>query len=380
VDETTRALGRLGAWHRQRFAIPVAAVTGSNGKTTTKEMVAAVLSSRFETFKTPGNLNSEIGLPLALLQLTARHQVAVCELGMSSRGEIDRLGALTRPRGAVFTNIAPAHLEKLRTLEAVAAAKFELLEHVSADGFALFCADDPLLRQRARQFGSRSRTFGLESDADLRGFDVRVQRDGVRFRLEGGFDVALPLFGRHNVYNALAALLVAELFGVDRLAAVAALAVMEPASHRSRILEQGTLTVIDDVYNANPEAVKSALQSLVLFPASARRVAVLGDMLELGNAAEVWHDQVGAEAARLGLDALVCVGDWASELGRAAVAAGMAADSVYRYTTAQACADDVRSWCRPDDTILLKGSRGATLEQVLAALLPVNVSELKEES
>lgn len=379
VGSSLQALFDLAAWHRDKFDIPFVAVTGSNGKTTTKEMIAAVLGSRFETFKTPGNLNSGIGVPLALFGLSPRHEVAVCELGMSSPHEIDRLGGLTRPRCAVFTNIAPVHLETLHTLEDVAKAKFELLAHLSDDGLAVFCADDPILKRRALELGDRSRTYGLEEGADLRGFDVRVEKDGVRFRTDGGLDVALPLFGRHNVYNALAALSVARLFGVETLDAVAALSVMEPAPHRSRILELGTLTLIDDVYNANPRAMAAALESYSVYPVRARRVAVLGDMLELGGGARAWHRETGEIAAAGRLDLLVCVGELAAELARGATERGFPASCVRNYRSASECAGEVALWCRADDTVLLKGSRGAALERVLDAIRVHFENQTKEE-
>lgn len=379
VADTGRALIALAAWHRNKFNIPFVAITGSNGKTTTKEMVAAVLAARFETFKTPGNLNSGVGVPLALFDLSDRHEVAACELGMSSLGEIDRLGALVRPRCGVFTNIAPAHLATLKTVEDVARAKFELLAHLPPDGVAVFCADDPILKEAARKLESRSRTYGIVEEADLRAFDIRVHREGVRFRLTSGLDVALPLFGRHNVYNALAALVVAREFGVNDLDAVAALAVMEPAAHRSRIVQRGPLTVIDDVYNSNPKAVVAALESLAQFPARARRVAVLGDMLELGEDERNWHAQVGRQAAALNLDLILCVGELASHFAAGAREAGLPEARLLRYPTWKECAADVSKWCREDDTVLFKGSRGAALEGVLLAVLE-QFKSFKEES
>lgn len=379
VADTGRALIALAAWHRSKFDIPFVAITGSNGKTTTKEMVAAVLAARFDTFKTPGNLNSGIGVPLALFDLSAQHQVGVCELGMSSPGEIDRLGALVRPRCAVFTNIAPVHLATLRTVEEVAKAKFELLAHLPGDGVAVFCADDPVLKDAAGKLGAGSRTYGIDEEADLRAFDVRLEKEGVRFRLTSGLDVALPLFGRHNVYNALAALVVAREFQVDDLEAVAALAVMEPAAHRSRIVQRGPLTLIDDVYNANPKATFSALESLAHYPAHSRRVAVLGDMLELGEDERRWHTQVGRQAAALHLDLIVCVGELAAHLATGAREAGFPEGHLLRYPTWKECAADVAQWCREEDTVLFKGSRGAALEGVLLAVLE-QFKSLKEES
>jgi UDP-N-acetylmuramoyl-tripeptide--D-alanyl-D-alanine ligase len=368
VDNVQRALLHLAGWYRSQFDLPVVAVTGSNGKTTTKEMIAATLASRFDVFKTPGNLNSNIGVPIALFDLNAQHTVAVCELGMSGPGEIDRLGRLVRPHYAVFTNIAPAHLVHLQSVEDVARAKFELLAHLDPDGLAFFCSDDPILRQQAAQLGASSRTFGQSESADVRGLDVRSEESGVRFTMEGGEDVVLPLFGEHNANNALAALAVSRAMGVDTLAAVAALAVMVPAEHRSRITRMGTLTVVDDVYNANPHAVISALQSLSAYPARRRRVAVLGDMLELGAKSADMHREVGSVAAGLGLDELVCVGRETSMLAKEAIASGMPSSHVLHYDDAASCAKALGQWCHPDDTVLLKGSRGVALEKILETM------------
>lgn len=369
VADTLDALGALAAWHRNRFEIPFVGITGSNGKTTTKELIAAVLGTRYSVFKTPGNMNSRIGLPASLFDLTAAATAAVCEMGMSTRGEIDALGQIVKPRYAVFTNIAPVHLEQLGTIEEVAAAKFELLRHVAENGLAFFCADDPFLSAQARRLGSRARTYGIANDADLRASDIRVEPDGTRFRLDSGEDVFLPLFGRHNVYNALAALSIAGQMKVDTLAAVAALAVFDAVAHRSRIQQIGPVTLIDDTYNANPQAMEAALLALAEFPASRRRVAVLGDMLELGPKTGVFHGQIGRRVADLSLDLTVTVGALAKGISEAARAEGLPAGHVMHFDDSSACAAMVAAWSRPGDTILLKGSRGVALEQVVEALL-----------
>ena len=380
VDDTRRGLQALARWYRDRFDIPFVAVTGSNGKTTTKEMIAAALGARYRVFRTRGNLNSGIGVPISLFDLTGDMQVGVCELGMSSRGEIDLLGRIVRPHYAVFTNIAPAHLETLGSIEEVAAAKFELLEHLPADGIAFFCADDPLLRTRAQSLGSRARTYGLAADADVRATDVRTDEHGVRFRLEGGLDVVLPLFGQHNVGNALAALSVARALHVDTLAAVAALAVLPPSPHRSRVLPLERITIIDDVYNANPQATSSALESFARFPSRGRRVAVLGDMLELGEYSSSLHREVGERAAALRLDLLLTVGPQARELAAGARAAGMPPGHIQSFDDAATCAAQSGRWCRDGDVVLLKASRGVALEQVIRALEKEFGKPHKEES
>ena len=369
VADTLDGLGALAGWYRDQFEVPFVAITGSNGKTTTKEMVAAALSAKYDVYKTPGNLNSRIGLPISLFNMTKSATAAVCELGMSSRGEIDALAKIVRPRYAVFTNIAPAHLESLGTIEEVAAAKFELLEHLDSSGLAFFCGDDAILARQAAELGPRALTYGIAHDADLRGADLRVSEDGTRFRVDTGEDVFLPLFGRHNVYNALAALSVARQMKVDMLAAVAALAVMESADHRSRIERAGTVAVIDDTYNANPQAMEAALLALAEYPSSRRRVAVIGDMLELGSRTAVFHEHVGERVAELSLDLVVTVGELSKKIASAASAAGVPSGHQLHFDGADDCAQMVAGWSRPGDTILVKGSRGMALEKVVAALL-----------
>lgn len=368
VDDTLAALGKLAGWYRERFTIPFVAVTGSNGKTTTKELAATALSPAYRVFKTPGNLNSRIGLPVSLFDLGPQFSAAVCEMGMSTRGEIDALARMVRPQYGVITNIAPAHLETLETLEEVARAKFELLNHLAPGGVALLCADDPILVARARELGARALTFGIHSPADLCARDVRSVDEGTRFSIDSDLEVFLPLFGKHNVYNALAALLVAREMGVDMLPAVAALALFRPVDHRSRIARAGTLTVIDDAYNANPRAVEAALTALAEFPAPARRVAVLGDMLELGPEAARYHRQIGARIAELHIDLVVTVGTLARQIGSAACAEGFDGAQVLHFDSAVTCAADAGSWSRADDTILVKGSRGVALESVVTTL------------
>lgn len=380
VEDTLAALGALARWYRDRFDIPFVAVTGSNGKTTTKEMIATILSTRFEVFKTPGNLNSRIGLPISLFNLHDAHTVGVCEMGMSTRGEIDALGRIVRPQYAVFTNIANAHLETLKTIEEVAAAKFELLDHVPPDGIAFFSADDPFLFEKARSMGPKARTFGLSKTADFRATDVRSESTGIRFTLESGERVALPLFGRHNALNALAALLVARTLHVDTPASISALAKLEGAPHRSRINAFGRITVIDDAYNANPSATLSAVESLMEFPSAGRRVALLGDMLELGEETELMHARVGEGVAALGPDLLVTVGVRAQRIGQAAVSSGLAEARHVHFDTTSECGSAASSWCMPLDTVLIKGSRGIALEHVVDVLSTLYSSNPKEVS
>ena len=380
VKDTLVALGALARWHRDQFDIPFVAVTGSNGKTTTKEMIAAILESKFEVFKTPGNLNSRIGLPISLFDLHGAHTIGVCEMGMSTRGEIDALGRIIRPQYAVFTNIANAHLETLKTIEEVAAAKFELLDHLLPDGIAFFCADDPRLLKKARSMGPNARTYGLSGEVDLRATHVKGESTGIRFTLESGERVALPLFGRHNASNALAALLVARTLHVDTRASISALATLKSAPHRSTINRFNGLTVIDDAYNANPSATLSAVESLMEFPVAGRRVVLLGDMLELGEQSESMHAEVGERVADLMPDLLVTVGDRAKGIGEAALASGLTRSRHVHFDAASDCGSAASSWCKPRDTVLVKGSRSIALEHVVDILSTLFESNPKEVS
>jgi UDP-N-acetylmuramoyl-tripeptide--D-alanyl-D-alanine ligase len=377
---TQAALAKLAAWHRDQFTIPFVAVTGSNGKTTTKELCAATLACAFAVFKTPGNLNSQVGLPAAMFDLDRRATAAVCELGMSRRGEIDLLARIVRPRYGIITNIAPAHLETLGSIEAVAQAKFELLQHIAPSGLALLCADDPVLARKAGEMGKRARTFGIDQKADLVARRIRAVEEGTRFAIEGDLEVYLPLFGRHNVYNALAALLLAREMGVDMLAATAALAVFRPAAHRSALVRAGAVTLIDDAYNANPQAVLAAVNALAEYPAPARRVAVLGDMLELGPEEVHYHRRIGARLAELNLDFVVTVGTLAREVERAARGEGLDPARLLHFADSASCAAAAAAWSRPGDTILVKGSRGVALEAVVSALRKLYDQNAKEES
>ncbi len=370
VDDPLTALQALGRHCRERAGIPAIAVTGSNGKTTTKEMIAAVLSTRFRIHKNAGNLNNHIGVPLTLTRLGREHEVLVIELGMSARGEIRDLAAICLPNVGVLTNAAPAHLESLKTVEEVARAKSELAEALPPDGFLVLNADDALLWPMNRTRPVAKKSYALENpEADLRPARVALTaRGGCRVALADGTELTLGLLGRHNVRNALAAILVGDRFGIARPRAAEALASLHPQRHRLELLESRGIAVLDDAYNANPASMREALLLLAAIEADGERRAVLGDMLELGPDSERFHEEIGRQVPPQAW--LYVAGGFAGAVERGARAAGVKPDRIRRFESVADMAAAVRGDARPGDLVLVKGSRGMRLEQVVEALAP----------
>jgi UDP-N-acetylmuramoyl-tripeptide--D-alanyl-D-alanine ligase len=366
VADTTAALADLARETRQRAALPVVAVTGSTGKTTTKDMAAALLAAKGPVLKTEGNLNNQYGLPLTLLRLEERHAAAVLELGMSAPGELRALSAIARPDVAVITKIAPVHLEFFPSLDAIADAKAEILEGLRPGGTAVLNGDDPLLVARGRAFPGRVVWFGRDRRFEVSAEGWRGNAFGMRFDLviDGRkHDVALPLIGLHTVENFLAAAAAAWLLGMAPEAIATVAPSLRPARHRGEVLALGEgVTLIDDCYNSNPAAVEAALAALQLCRGQ-RRVAFLGEMLELGPSGPALHREAGVKAAGQ-LDLLVGVGALARELVEAA--AGRI-ETRHCGDAAEAAAV-ARELVRPGDAVLVKGSRGVGLEAVVDAL------------
>ncbi|MBC7325502.1 MAG: UDP-N-acetylmuramoyl-tripeptide--D-alanyl-D-alanine ligase, partial [Moorella sp. (in: Bacteria)] len=280
--------------NREHYAVPVVAVTGSSGKTTTKDMIAGVLSAAFPTLKTPGNLNNEIGLPLTLLELDGRHRAAVVEMAMRGPGEIDYLCRLARPTAGVITNIGEAHFERLGSLEKIAQAKGELLEHIDRAGFALLNAHSPHIREQAARCRGKVYFFGLAEGVDIRALNIRPEGRTTRFEVElpgARFEVHLPLPGRHNVLNALAAAGVGWALDLSVEQVKKGLERIALSGMRVEITEHKGVTVINDAYNANPSSMRAALDVLAQVAGPRRKIAVLGNMLELGELAGAGHYQ-----------------------------------------------------------------------------------------
>lgn len=378
VADTLTALGDLAHAWRQRFSLPVVAITGSCGKTTTKEMTAQVAAASWRVLKNEMNFNNLIGLPQTLLTLNATHQIAVLELGMNRFGEIRRLGQIARPTIGVLTNIYPAHTEGVGSIEGVAQAKGELLEALENKDLLIYNGDDHRLIEVARRFPGRTLSFGLGAEAQVRGRLQGLpgfQGQQVEFCYQGQrWPVSLKISGPHHVYNSLAATAVGLALGLTPSQIAAALAEFRPLDKRTQLvaLKIG-VHVINDSYNANPGSMAMALRTLAELKNKSRAAAALGDMLELGNGAKAAHRALGALAAQHKVDFLVIYGDFRHQVADGALAAGMSASQVYAVASHAEGAQILKSFLQPGDWLLVKGSRGMRMEQILTALGPVDV-------
>jgi UDP-N-acetylmuramoyl-tripeptide--D-alanyl-D-alanine ligase len=380
VADTTRGLSDLARHVRRAADVPLVGVTGSVGKTTTKDVTAHLLSTRGPVLKTEGNLNNQYGLPLTLLRLAPEHTAAVVELGMSAPGEIRALAALAEPDVATITRIAPVHLEFFPSVDAIAAAKAEILEGLRPGGTAVLNRDDPRVRAIGEGFRGRVVWFGRDRRSDVSAEDERVEGgagDGrssgpsgegtmATLRVAGcAVDVTLPLLGPHFVQNFLAAAAAAHVLGVSAEAMAQAALSLRPARHRGEVVRLGEgVTLLDDCYNSSPEALEAAVAALALVPGR-RRVAVLGDMLELGPSGPALHRE-GGRALAGRVDALLGVGPLAKEIVEGAREAGLTA--LEHFATAADAVAALPALVRPGDAVLVKGSRGVKLEAVVAAL------------
>jgi UDP-N-acetylmuramoyl-tripeptide--D-alanyl-D-alanine ligase len=368
VEDTIFALQEMSKRHRKKFVIPVIGITGSNGKTTTKEMLAGILKQRGPVLKNEGNLNNHIGVPLTLLKLDGRHKSAAIEMGMSALGEIDTLARLVSPDVGVITNIGPAHLEFLGTLGMVAQAKAELLGNLKSDGTAVLNADDRYFTPLKNACSGRVLSFGIENRADVSASDIRQGKDFTDMTI--GADgstvkVRLPAVGKHNIYNALAAAAAATAVGMPLDAVKYGLEDFSPVAMRSELKQVKGRTVLADYYNANPGSVQAALETLISLRAGRKSVAVLGDMLELGETAADAHREVGRIAARLGVDALITLGTFAKFINEGAIEAGMLKDCVISAGSHGEAAALLKERSKNGDAVLIKGSRGMKMEKIL---------------
>ena len=374
VPDTLLAYQQLAAHHRQRFRIPLVAVTGSNGKTTTKDMVANVLAERWTVLKTEGNLNNRVGVPQTLLRMRPHHQAAVVEMGVDQKGQTTRLAEIARPTIGLITNIGPDHLEFFGSLEASAQAKGELLDLLPPDGAAVLNADDAHFGYLASRSRCRVVSFGLARNAEVRATEVAADPGrGTAFRLAlpGGkrhARVMLRAHGAHNLSNALAAAAVGHCLALGGATIARGLARFRPATMRSQITPWGDVRIINDCYNANPASMKAAIDLLMQLSAGGRTIAVLGDMLELGPASPALHREVGAYLAGHGVEYLIACGMLGRGIAEGARGAGMAPDRVREAPDAVAAADTVAPLARAGDVVLVKGSRGMRMERLIETL------------
>jgi len=371
VDDTRQALGRLALRYREEFDLPFIAVGGSNGKTTVKELVAAVLRQKFVTLWSEASFNNDIGVPLTLLRLDNKHQVAVVEVGTNHPGELAPLVRMARPKFGVVTNIGREHLEFFGDVAGVAEEEGWLAELLPADGALFVNGDSEWTDRVAGRTRARVVRVGLSPANDWRARDLRVDRQGVTFQVDApkaefGGEYRINLPGRHQVFNVLLAIAVGEELGLGRVEIQRGLAECQPAKMRLQLWEASGVGVLDDTYNANADSVAAALQTLQELPCEGRRVAVLGDMAELGAHSVAAHEEAGRRAAELGVEQLFAVGKMAGVMAGAARAAGLG--RIFEFADVATAANAVKQFVKPGDLVLLKASRATRLERVAEAL------------
>ncbi len=367
VKSALEALERLASWARSRWPHEVVAITGSAGKTTTKEAIAQLLSVAMPVGKTIGNLNNHIGLPLSLLRLPEGARVAVIEIGMNHPGEIHRLAGIARPTIGVVTNAGFAHAEFFRSVDEVAAAKRELIEALSPGGVAVLNADDSRVARFSEAHRGRTVTFAIDAAADVRPEHVEYHAEGIRFRVEGT-EFETCFLGRHGLMNLLAGIAVARVFGIEPPRLAGAVRSLAPGEMRGERFVFHGITVLNDCYNSNPEAVRSMLDVLRAIPAR-RRFAVLGEMLELGCWSEPLHRDAGRYAAECGIDVLVGIRGAARELVDEAVRSGLPAGAAFFFEDPAEAGALLGGMTREGDAVLFKGSRGIHVERALEKFL-----------
>jgi len=372
--DTVKALGTLAAWHRSRFSMPVVAVTGSVGKTSTREMIAAALSSRYNVLKTKGNYNNEIGLPLSVLKLDDCHTAAVFELGMSGLGEISHLSRIVRPDIAVITNIGLSHIEKLGSRQNILRAKLEIIEGMGPEGVVILNGEDELLKGLRGLLRFKTLYYGMDEATDIQGYEAAsLGENGMAFKTsiagqDGSFTIRAP--GMHSVSNALAALAVCHSLGLRQIEAEEGLQRYAGEQMRMNIFDRRGIKIINDAYNAAPASMKAALAVLAELGSGRRTVAVLGDMLELGDWSRDAHLDVGRQAAALKLGLLFAVGPDAKWYISGALEMGMKRERVQAYGTADEAAAALADCLEPGDVVLFKASRGLHLERIVDRLFP----------
>ena len=367
VDDTLKALGRAARDYRRKWGGRVVAVTGSNGKTTTREMLYHILSGFLPCKRSPKSFNTNIGVPLTLFQAEAEDRVLVVEMGANAPGEIRELVEIAEPNDGIITNVAESHLEGLGSVEGVAHAKAELLDGLGEAGMAFLNADDDWFNFFAARHDGPMMSYGICSASKFRARAVRPVTRGHWFLLNGATPVELNVPGLHNVKNAVAALAVADMFGLDLREAAARLAEFRPPPLRCQVEDIQGVQVFADCYNANPGSVRAALEALRDLPVDGRRIVVLGDMLELGDASEELHAALGRDLTHYGVSAVWAVGRYAECLAAGAADNGLE-DAACAVRTLDEAIEPVRQALRPGDALLVKGSRGMTMEKLVESL------------
>ena len=375
VDDPLWALGDLAKYYRSLFKVRVVGITGSVGKTTTKEMLTTILERKWKVLKNTANYNNEIGLPLTLFQLDGSYEVAVLEMAMRGLGEIERLASIAKPEIGIITNIGISHIERLGSQGAIADAKAELLSELPPDGVAILNVEDGYFEVMKERFAGKVVRFGSNKAADVIGARIKcLDRGQYRFVLlisgQGAVEVTLPVLGHHNVYNALAAAAAANQLGVDLPTIRDGLESVTPPDMRMEFTESKEgYAVLNDAYNASPASVIAALKTLHALKGYDRKVAILGDMLELGDYARKAHEDIGRALVESGVKKLIVVGNLAGSIADGARSARMPNDAIKSYKNSTEAAKKIRSHLRAGDAVLVKGSRAIRMEEIVRALL-----------
>ena len=369
VQDTLKALQDLASFQRKRFPFQVVAITGTNGKSTTKEMIASILETKFKTLKTQGNLNNHIGVPLTLLKREPSHEMGVLELGMSAAGEIKRLAEIAQPDIGVITNISEGHLVQLKSLKDIQSAKGELFDALTEQSTAIVNADDPLVLELARSLRAKTVTFGIDQPADVRASEIE-NKDNLGFQFKVSlFDktlsVRLPYLGYCNIYNALAALATGYSLGIKEDAMTRGLENYQRMSQRNEQIRHKEIDLINDSYNANPRSMTEALKTLDSFKTQGRRIFVIGDMLELGDRSITAHQKLGEEIAASKTNILIALGKLASLSAKSAQALAGEKIQILELASHQEAAEFLTQEAVSGDCVMFKGSRGAAMEKVL---------------
>jgi UDP-N-acetylmuramoyl-tripeptide--D-alanyl-D-alanine ligase len=368
VPDVLQGLQDFARSYRQRMDALVIGVTGSVGKTTTREMLHSALSATFEGCRSRKNFNNHIGLPLSVLDIEHGHEFAVLELAASRSGEIRELAEIARPEVGVLTNVGVAHLASFGSIESIAATKAELLESIPAGGFAVINGDDP----RCRAAGARARcrviTVGESAENRLRAAGIEADEHAVRFRVDGT-TYAIPVVGRHHLSDGLAAIAVAREVGIKPCDIAEGLSQFVSVAGRCQVRQRRPWTVIDDTYNSNPTSAEAACRLLSEWNCDGRRILVLADMLELGPESAAWHSRVGQSAAQMGIDGLIAFGQYATDLISGARAVGMHSEQLAQCDEREVVAAVLDCWIEPGDVVLVKGSRSMRMERVVEQLI-----------
>ncbi len=373
VPDTLKALQDLAIFQRNRHPFKVIAVTGTNGKSTTKEMIASILETKFKTLKTQGNLNNHIGLPLTLLEREPSHEIGVLEMGMSAAGEIKKLAEIAQPDIGVITNISEGHMVQLKSIKDIQAAKGELFDSLTEEGTAIVNADDPLILELARSLRAKTVTFGIKQPADVRAIEIESKDNlGFHFKVQL-FDktlfIHLPYLGYYNIYNTLVALATGHSLGIQEDAMTRGLENFQRMSQRNEQMQHKGIDLIDDTYNANPKSMVEALKTLNNYKTQGRRIFVIGDMLELGDRSTHAHKNLGEEIARSKIDILVAVGKLASLSAKSAQIMAGKKFRALEFSDHQNAVEFLLQEARSGDCIVFKGSRGAAIEKILQTFI-----------